>query len=143
MLAEFDNFRKRTSRERAELELRGAGNLIARLLPLLDDFERAKAAMEKHPEKIDREGLLIMLGRLAEILQREGLTRVLASPGTVFDPEIHEAVLTMPTAEVPEGSVAEVLENGYRYGDRLLRPARVAVARSLEPSSPAEEEDTG
>lgn len=142
LLAEFDNYRKRANRERAELELRGTGNLIVRLLPLLDDLERARASLAAG-DAADRQGLLIILGRLAEILQREGLTQVEASPGTVFDPEKHEAVLTIPTAKIPEGSVAEVLENGYRYGDRLLRPTRVAVARSPEHRSPAEEEDTG
>jgi len=142
LLAEFDNYRKRANRERAELELRGAGNLIVRLLPLLDDLERARASLAAG-DAADRQGLLIILGRLAEILQREGLTEVEASPGTVFDPEKHEAVLTIPTAKIPEGSVAEVLENGYRYGDRLLRPTRVAVARAPEHRSPAEEEDTG
>ena len=141
LLAEFDNYRKRVNRERAELELRGAGNVIARLLPLLDDFERARASLAVDAA-IDRQGLLIIVDKLADNLRKEGLRQIEASPGTVFDPEVHEAVLTIPTAKFPEGSVAEVLENGYRFGERLLRPARVAVARSPVPA-PSQEEDTG
>ena len=143
LLAEFDNYRKRVERERAEAERRGVAQLMVRLLPLLDDFDRAREALSRKEGGIDREGLLIIVRRLAENLEREGLVMIEASPGTEFDPQVHEAVLTIPTAEVPEGSVAEVLEKGYQYGDRLLRPARVAVARSPEPRSPAEEEDTG
>ena len=143
LLAEFDNYRKRVERERSEAERRGVASLMARLLPLLDDFERARVALLSKEGGIDREGLLIIVRRLAENLEREGLTQIEASPGTEFDPQVHEAVLTIPTAEVPEGSVAEVLESGYRYGDRLIRPARVAVARSPEPRLSAEEEDTG
>ncbi|MBP6874961.1 MAG: nucleotide exchange factor GrpE [Candidatus Eisenbacteria bacterium] len=141
LLAEFDNYRKRVNRERAELELRGAGNVMTRLLPLLDDFERARASLVADAV-IDRQGLLIIVDQLADNLRKEGLRQIEASPGTVFDPEVHEAVLTIPTAKFPEGSVAEVLENGYRFGERLLRPARVAVARSPVPS-PSQEEDTG
>ncbi|MFH1144683.1 MAG: nucleotide exchange factor GrpE [Candidatus Eisenbacteria bacterium] len=143
LLAEFDNYRKRVERDRALSERRGTANLLARLLPLVDDFGRAAAALASNREAIDRQGILIILGRLAEILEREGLTQVEATPGTRFDPEVHEAVLTIPTAQIPEGSVAEVLENGYQYGDRLLRPARVAVALPPEQRSPAEDEDTG
>jgi molecular chaperone GrpE len=143
LLAEFDNYRKRIERQQARFQQRAAGDLYRRLLPLIDDFERAKSALLEHSDEIDREGLLIILGRLAETLEREGLEEIAAAPGTTFDPEVHEAVLTIPSAEVPEGSVAEVLETGYRLGETMLRPARVAVARSAEQRSPGEDEDTG
>jgi len=142
LLAEFDNYRKRVERDQARFQQWTAGELHRRLLPLLDDFNRAGTALIENPDEIDREGILIILGRLAEALEREGLVEIEATPGTEFDPEVHEAVLTIPSAEVPEGSVAEVLETGYRFGDRLLRPARVAVARSPEQCSPGEDEDT-
>jgi molecular chaperone GrpE len=76
-------------------------------------------------------------------LKREGLVRIGASPGTVFDPNEHEAVLTIPTAAVPEGSVVEALQVGYRFGDRLLRPARVTVARAIEPPPERPDPDAG
>ena len=143
LIAEFDNYRKRIERQQARFQQRAAGELYRRLLPLLDDFERAKSALQGDADEIDREGLLIILGRLAETLEREGLEVIEAAPGTMFDPEVHEAVLTIPSAEVLEGSVAEVLETGYRLGETMLRPARVAVARSTEQRSPGEDEDTG
>ncbi len=144
LLAEFDNYRKRVDRERARLECWAKGDLIQRcLLPLLDDFARARTALEKDSGSFDREAVLIMLGRLAEELHREGLTQIEASRAVVFDPEVHEAVLTIPTADVPAGCLVEVLQAGYRFGDRLLRPARVAVARAVEQEASVEDRGTG
>jgi molecular chaperone GrpE len=144
LLAEFDNYRKRVDRERQRLEAQAVGELLRRLLPILDDLDRAEAARQISgggPD--DSDAILRILGCLAEAFQREGLERIEASPGTVFDPNEHEAVLTIPTADVPEGSVVEVLQAGYLHGGRLLRPARVAVARAPEPSPTSPETDAG
>jgi molecular chaperone GrpE len=144
LLAEFDNYRKRVERERQRLERLAVAEMMCRLLPVLDDLERAAAALRASEDgEIDREAILKILGRLAEACRREGIEQIEASPGTVFDPDVHEAVLTIPTAGVPEGSVAEVLQAGYCLGDRLLRPARVAVARAIEPNASAEDTDAG
>ena len=132
LLAEFDNYRKRMEIQQQRTAAWAREELMQRLLPLIDDFDRARTALETHPEHLDRKGILIILGRLAETLKREGLSEVEAAPGEEFDPAVHEAVLMVPTAEVPEGTIAEVLETGYRSGERLLRPARVSVARAPE-----------
>jgi molecular chaperone GrpE len=134
LLAEFDNYRKRVERERQRSAQFAQGDLIRNLLPVLDDLERAEAALQAPDKtKIDRAAMLKIVRLLADGLRREGLVRIDAPPGTVFDPNEHEAVLTIPTAEMPEGSVVEALQAGYRLGDRLLRPARVVVARALVP----------
>lgn len=130
LLAEFDNYRKRIESQQERTGRWARADLMARLLPLLDDFERAREALTPETAQRDLEGTLIILGRLAEALKREGLERIAASPGMAFDPEVHEAVLAVPTDAVAAGSIAEVLQAGYRAGDRLLRPARVTVARA-------------
>jgi molecular chaperone GrpE len=135
LLAEFDNFRKRTQTQQGRVSRLIRDELIVRLLPILDDCDRAQQAALSNPVHFDREGALIILRRLAEALRQEGLAKVEAAPGMEFDPEVHEAVLTIPTADVPEGSIAEVLEPGYRSTDRLLRPAKVAVARAPAPDA--------
>ncbi len=129
LLAEFDNFRKRIERDQARHALWTRAELLKALLPTLDDLDRARAALEPGQKTFDTQGMLIIMDRLAEVLEREGLSLVEAAPGDDFEPEIHEAVLTIPSDEFPEGCVAEVLEKGYRVGDRLLRPAKVAVTR--------------
>jgi molecular chaperone GrpE len=144
LLAEFDNFRKRVEREMQRMERGALGDLFRRLLPVLDDLERLEAACgAPGGAENDRAATLKILGLLAEALKREGLERVEAPPGTVFDPNEHEAVLTLPTADVPDGSVAQVLQVGYRFGDRLLRPARVAVAQAADPQTKAPDPGSG
>ncbi len=136
LLAEFDNYRKRMERDIARAGFLARVDVLSALLPVLDDLNRARNALDSKKDVFDTEGMLIIIGRLAETLSREGLTEVEASPGQAFDPEIHEAVLTVPTAEFAEGCVAEVLEKGYQCGERLLRAAKVAVARSPEDARP-------
>lgn len=134
LLAEFDNYRKRVERERQRWEQSARGDWMRNLLPVLDDLGRAEAALQAPEEtQIDRAAVLKIVRLLADGLSREGLVRIDAPPGTAFDPNEHEAVLTIPTAEMPEGSVVEALQAGYRLGDRLLRPARVVVARAIVP----------
>ena len=136
LLAEFDNYRKRMERDIARAGFLARVDVLNALLPVLDDLNRARNALDSKKDAFDTEGMLIIIGRLAETLSREGLTEVEASPGQAFDPEIHEAVLTVPTAEFAEGCVAEVLEKGYQCGERLLRAAKVAVARTPEDARP-------
>lgn len=134
LLAEFDNYRKRIERERQRADLWTRAEVLTGLLPLLDDFDRAKNALGPEETSFDRDGMLIIMDLFAETLNRAGLRLIEASPGQGFDPEIHEAVFTIPSAEIPSGCVADVLEKGYRVGERLLRPAKVAVVQA-----PAEE----
>ncbi len=137
LLAEFDNYRKRTDRERERTGFWARAELLREILPVLDDMNRARGALKPKEKTFDRDGILIIMDRLAEVLKGEGLELIETSSGDVFDPEIHEAVLTVPSAELPEGRVADVLEKGYRVGDRLLRPAKVVVTRApdVEPAT--------
>jgi molecular chaperone GrpE len=98
---------------------------VKELLPVLDDLERALAAAEQHEEAKLEEGVRLVHAELASALEREGLAEI-ETDGR-FDPHVHEALLSQPS-EAEEGSVLEVVQKGYRLGDRVVRPARVVVA---------------
>jgi len=126
-LAEFDNFRKRTDREKEQLEVTAAENLLLELIPVLDNFERALA----QPKGVDpdgfHDGVEMIARQLWEVLERKGM-RVLNPEGEHFDPEVHEAVQRVEDVGVAPGTVMSVLTRGYEFCGRLLRPAMVAVA---------------
>ncbi|TMK78408.1 MAG: nucleotide exchange factor GrpE [Actinobacteria bacterium] len=130
--AEFDNYRKRAARDQESLVARAGERLVKELLPVLDDLERALEAAESHEEAKLEEGVKLVHRQLEQILEREGLAPV--ETDGKFDPNVHEALLTQPSAS-DEGSVIEVLQKGYRLGDRVLRPARVVVAGPKEESA--------
>jgi molecular chaperone GrpE len=123
--AEFENYRKRTARDQAEFTLRANERLVKELLPVLDDLGRALEAAEKHEEAKLEDGVRLVHRQLAELLRKEGLAEI--ETDGKFDPHVHEALLTQPS-EAPEGSVIDVVQKGYKLGDRILRPARVVVA---------------
>jgi molecular chaperone GrpE len=132
--AEFENYRKRVLRDQESLVARAHERLVKELLPVLDDLERALAAAEEHEEAKLEEGVRLVHRELADALGREGLAEI--ETNGVFDPHVHEALLSQPS-EAAEGSVLEVVQKGYRLGDRVLRPARVVVA------APPPQEDDG
>jgi molecular chaperone GrpE len=123
--AEFANYRKRTARESLELSTRASERVVRELLPIVDDLERALEAAAAHEEAKLEDGVRLVHRALADLLAREGLVEV--ETNGKFDPHVHEALLSQPSDE-EEGSVIEVLQKGYRLGDRVLRPARVVVA---------------
>jgi molecular chaperone GrpE len=123
--AEFENYRKRAQRDQENLVARAHERLVKELLPVLDDLERALEAAEQHEEAKLEEGVRLVHRSLAGALEREGLAEI--ETNGKFDPHVHEALLTQPS-EAEEGSVLEVLQKGYRLGDRVLRPSRVVVA---------------
>ena len=125
VVAEFENYRKRVSRDQESLVARAHERLVKELLPVLDDLERALAAAEEHEEAKLEEGVRLVHRELKAALDREGLAEI--ETDGVFDPHVHEALLSQPS-EAEEGSVLEVLQKGYKLGDRVLRPARVVVA---------------
>ena len=127
--ADFDNFRKRAARDQDALVARAGERIVKELLPILDDLERAIVAAEEHEEAKLEEGVKLVHRQLEQLLEREGLAPV--ETAGKFDPHVHEALLTQPS-ESEEGSVVEVLQKGYRLGDRVLRPARVVVAGPKE-----------
>lgn len=131
--AEFENFRKRTDRERAEFVQFALGDCVKELLNVLDSFELAlkdTGAADDAARGIHR-GYELIYKQMVESLQRFGLEVVEAS-GRAFDPHVHQAVSTQPTSEVDEGMVVEELRKGYLLKGRLLRPAMVTVAAPPE-----------
>jgi molecular chaperone GrpE len=127
--AEFDNYRKRTVKEQTGLLERASAGLLHRLLPVLDNFELAVASAEESRE-FDRmlKGIEMVFGELKEVLTAEGLTAI-AAKGQSFDPNYHEAALTVDGEDDGEPYVAEELRSGYTYKGRVLRPSMVKVAR--------------
>jgi len=126
LAADFDNYKKRTARENAALVERATERLVQSLIPILDDLERALGAAASHEEAKLEEGVRLVHRSLADALHKEGL-REIETDGR-FDPHVHEALLAQPAEDRETGDVLEVLQKGYRLGDRVVRPARVIVA---------------
>lgn len=124
--AEFDNFRKRTSREVFEAGNRAQCDLLVSLLPVLDNLERALDAAEHHEEGKVLEGVQLTRKMFVDLLSCAGVEEI-AGVGTPFDPTQQEAIMVQESDEA-EGHVAAVLQKGYRQGDRILRPAKVVVS---------------
>jgi molecular chaperone GrpE len=124
--AEFENYRKRAARDQESLAARAAERLVGELLPVLDDLERALQAAEEHEEAKLEEGVRLVHRQLAETLRRQGLEEV-PTDGS-FDPHVHEALMARPDEEQESGAILDVVQKGYRIGERVIRPARVIVA---------------
>jgi molecular chaperone GrpE len=124
--ADFDNYRKRVARDQAALVERAHERVVKELLPVLDDLERALVAAEEHEEAKLEEGVRLVHRELRDALAKEGLVEI-ETEGE-FDPHVHEALLTQPSEE-SDGAILQVIQKGYRLGDRVLRPARVVVSQ--------------
>jgi molecular chaperone GrpE len=124
--ADFENYRKRVARDQQNLVARAHERLVKELLPVLDDLERALEAATEHEEAKLEEGVRLVHRELKEALAKEGLVEI--ETNGKFDPHKHEALLTQPSKE-DEGAIIEVLQKGYRLGDRVLRPARVVISQ--------------
>jgi molecular chaperone GrpE len=129
LAADFENYKKRAARERQEYVALANERLIAELIPVLDDLERALAAAEQHQEAQLEEGVALVHRALAGLLERHGV-KPIETDGQ-FDPHVHEALLSQPS-DAEEGSVIDVVQKGYKLGDRVVRPARVVVAAPQE-----------
>jgi molecular chaperone GrpE len=126
-LAEFDNMRKRTEREKSEYFRNALADLARGILPIVDNFERAMSHASPEERKSDfGQGIGLIRRQLVDLLRQHGLEEV--DTGGAFDPNIHEAVATEETDEVPPNTILEVLRRGYVLNDRLVRPAWVKVA---------------
>jgi molecular chaperone GrpE len=124
--ADFENYRKRAAREQERIVAHAHERLVRELLPILDDLERALEAAERHEEAKLVDGVQLVEKSLRKALTKEGLDEIPAEGA--FDPHVHEAVLAKPGDGAEPGSVLEVLQRGYRIGDKVVRPARVIVA---------------
>ena len=126
LAADFDNYRKRVAREQVEWTSRANERLLNELLPVLDDLERALEAAAEHEEAKLEEGVRLVHRSLLGLVERHGLSEI--ETEGAFDPHVHEALLAQPGEGADEGAVLQVLQKGYRLGDKVLRPARVIVA---------------
>ena len=140
--AEFSNYRKRIEREREEMSRFSNALLLGKLLPILDDLERAMATLPPDLHRLSWvEGVALIGHKLWVVVEAEGLKPIEAA-GKPFDPEQHEAVLREETADYPDGQVIAELQRGYLLYDRVLRPTLVKVAvapATPEPAVAAEE----
>lgn len=142
--ADFDNFKKRAAREKIESAQYASFSLLQKLLPVLDNFEMALAAAttagkDGQPAGGDKlaslqSGVIMIQQQLKAALAETGLEEVDAA-GKPFDPNIHEAISQQESAEVPEGNVLQQLRKGYKFKERLLRPATVIVAKKPTPAA--------
>ncbi|NBC24738.1 MAG: nucleotide exchange factor GrpE [Bacteroidetes bacterium] len=130
LAAEFDNYRKRTARERVDLMQTAAKETISELLPILDDFDRAKKlADDESSDENFSEGVQLVYQKLHSTLQKRGL-KVMESDGEEFDAELHEALTEIPApSEDLKGKVVETVEKGYILKDRIIRHAKVVVGK--------------
>ncbi len=129
--AEFDNYRKRTQREKEDWHKFAAMDLMEKLLPVLDNFERAIESVKNEGEEVQKQlsGVEMIFRQLTEILQKEGLEPIEAL-GKMFDPNLHEAMMQVPVAEDQEdGQVVVELRRGYSFKGRVIRPSLVQVAK--------------
>jgi len=128
--AEFDNYRKRTLKEKAELIKNGAEKTLTAILPVLDDFERALKNMEASEEtKAMKEGVELIFNKFQKTLGQEGLQKI-ETEGQAFDVDFHEAIALIPApSEELKGKILDCVQTGYMLNDKVIRHAKVAVAQ--------------
>ena len=129
-VAEFDNYRKRTLKEKAELIKNGAEKILTAILPVLDDFERALKNMEASEEtKAMKEGVELIFCKFQKILGQEGLQKI-ETEGKEFDTDFHEAIALIPSpSEDLKGKILDCVQTGYMLNDKVIRHSKVAVAQ--------------
>lgn len=130
LYAEFDNYKKRTVKERLDLLSTAARDTIASLLPVIDDFDRAKqSADDGNTKEVFSEGVTLVYNKLHGILKSKGLV-AMESTGQAFDPELHEAITEIPSpSEELIGKVIDTIEKGYHLNDKIIRHAKVVVGK--------------
>lgn len=127
LMAEFDNYRKRVIREKADLMKNAGERVLLGLLPIIDDFERGLAATSNESEDAVREGMQLIYNKLVKYLESNGV-KAMESTGQAFDADFHEAIATIqaPTEDL-KGKVIDTTQKGYMINDKVLRHAKVAV----------------
>tara|TARA_B100000767_G_C19760349_1_gene534875 strand:+ start:2208 stop:2741 length:534 start_codon:yes stop_codon:yes gene_type:complete len=129
LFAEFENFKKRTLRERIDLFKTAGQDVILDLLPVLDDFERALKDIEKQDHSSDFDGFKLISNKLSESLKSKGLEMIVTEAGDFFDSEVHEAITQIPAGDDQKGNIIDVIEKGYKLGDKILRYPKVVVGQ--------------
>jgi molecular chaperone GrpE len=126
--ADFVNYKRRATQEQSEARVSARAALLETLLPVLDDLGRAlESAPEELAEQPWVQGIHLVARRLTTTIQQLGM-RQIGSPGEQFDPRQHEAIMTEPHPDMPEGTIVHVVRPGYALGERVIRPAQVVVA---------------
>jgi molecular chaperone GrpE len=130
LFAEFDNYKKRTIREKVDMMKTAAQDTLSALLPVLDDFDRAKKnAEDESSQETFSEGVLLVYHKLYSVLRQKGL-EPMETDGESFDPDLHEAITEIPApAEELKGKVVDTVEKGYKLNDRIIRHAKVVVGK--------------
>lgn len=130
LFAEFENYKRRTSKERLELFKTAGQEVIQSLLPVLDDFDRAMKELDKTKDKEDFAGINLIRNKLFETLKSKGLEPMNVSNGDSFDADLHEAITQIP-APSPEmkGKIIDVIEKGYTLGDKIIRYPKVVTGQ--------------
>lgn len=128
LFAEFENYKKRTSKERMDLFRTAGQEVITSLLPVMDDFERALKELSKSSEKDLFKGVELIHNKFKETLKAKGLEEIKAKEGDRFDAEIHDAITQIPApSKKLKGKIIDVVEKGYRLGDKVIRHPKVVV----------------
>ena len=128
LFAEFENFKKRTAKERIDLFKTAGQEVISAILPILDDMERA-INQTPEEEKKSIEGFVLINNKLADVLKSNGLNVTETKIGDTFDAEIHEAITLIPSADDQKGKIIDVTEKGYQLGDKIIRFPKVVVGQ--------------
>lgn len=128
LFAEFENYKKRTSKERIELFKTAGQEVIVSLLPVLDDFDRALKELAKAEDKTLFTGIELINNKLKETLKNKGLQEAEANPGDTFDADVHEAITQIPAPDKKmKGKIIDVVEKGFMLGDKIIRHPKVVV----------------
>ncbi len=131
LFAEFENYKKRTTKERIELFKTAGQELMTSLLPVVDDFERALSHIEEDKEAEElRKGVLLIYNKFYNTLEQKGLSKLEVNQGDTFDAEIHEAITQIPApTEDLKGKVIDCVEKGYKLGDKIIRYPKVVIGQ--------------
>lgn len=130
LFAEFENYKKRTSRERIELFKTASQELMTALLPIMDDFDRGLAEIKKAKDKELLKGMQLINDKLNNTLTQKGLTVIEVNAGDTFDAEIHEAITQIPApSEDLKGKVIDCVEKGYKLGEKIIRYPKVVIGQ--------------
>ena len=130
LFAEFENFKKRTSKERIDLFKTAGQEVISSLLPLLDDFDRASSQVPKDDNEKDIEGFILIKNKFGDIMKTNGLEETETQIGDDFDAEIHEAITQIPADDdTQKGKIIDIIEKGYRLGEKIIRYPKVVVGQ--------------
>ena len=130
LFAEFENFKRRTSKERIELFKTAGQEILTSLLPVLDDFDRALKEMAKADDKEMFKGVELIRVKFREILKSKGLEEVEVAAGDTFDAEVHDAITQIPAPDKKmKGKIVDVVERGFKLGERIIRHPKVVVGK--------------